>query len=277
MEYIGLSFSGLNPEDYEILPAFLAELGFDSFSEEDEILNAFIPASLFSEDDLQGLIRDSFPGRSISYQISQHPDQNWNAVWESNFEAVVIENTCRVRAPFHEPDPEMPFEILIEPKMSFGTAHHETTYMMIQHLLSLDLQGKEVMDMGCGTAVLAILAAKKGAVNIMAIDNEEWAYRNALENVANNGFPEITVIHGDAGNLPDRKFDVFIANINRNILLRDMHRYVPCIRENGLLLLSGFYTEDVEAISGEAGKLNLVPERYLERNRWTAGIYRLNP
>lgn len=277
MEYIGICFSGLLPEDYELLPAFLAELGFDSFSEEDELLNAFIPADQFSETELRQLLDRSFSGKSIAYAVSQHADQNWNAVWESNFEPVVIENICRVRAPFHDPDPSMPYEILIEPKMSFGTAHHETTYMMIHHLLDLDLQGKEVMDMGCGTAVLAILAAMKGARNIMAIDNEEWAYRNALENVENNGFPDIRVMHGDADNLPDRTFDVFIANINRNILLRDMPRYVKCIKDKGLLILSGFYTEDVEAINEAARKLNLFPERYLERNRWTAGIYRLNP
>jgi len=276
MEYLSFTFRGGKEGDFDILPAFLANLGFDSFSEEDDCLLAYVPTELFHESELKTLMSDHFPEGRLTYSIEQHEDKNWNAVWESNFEPVVIEGKCRVRAPFHEPDPDMPYEILIEPKMSFGTAHHETTYMMLQHLLDLDLEGKEVMDMGCGTAVLAVMAAKKGAINIMAIDNDEWAYRNSIENVGANGFSEIQVKFGDAGDLPDYQYDVFIANINRNILLNDMHHYVKCMKNNGLLLLSGYYEEDAVHISGCAAKLNLKHERSLIRNRWTAEVYRLN-
>lgn len=275
MEYLSVTFRGGREGDFDILPAFLANLGFDSFSEEEDCLLAYVPTELFHESELKTLMSDHFREGGLTYSIEQHEDKNWNAVWESNFEPVVIEGKCRVRAPFHEPDPDMPYEILIEPKMSFGTAHHETTYMMLQHLLDLNLEGKDVMDMGCGTAVLAVMAAKKGAVNIMAIDNDEWAYRNSFENVEANGFSDIQVKLGDAGDLPDYQYDVFIANINRNILLNDMHHYVKCMKNNGLLLLSGYYEEDAVHISDCAAKLNLKHERSLIRNRWTAEVYRL--
>lgn len=275
MEYLSISFRGCTQQDIEILPAFLVSIGFDSFNEEEDRLLAYIPTEQFNEEELKALLNDKFQNSALQYTIETYEDKNWNEIWESNFEAVVIDGKCRVRAPFHDPDPSMLYEIIIEPKMSFGTAHHETTYMMIQLIMDINIDNKELIDMGCGTAVLAILASKRGAKHILAIDNDEWAYRNSLENISTNGCGDIKVLHGDASALPDRKFDIFIANINRNILLSDMQCYVKCIKGNGLLMLSGYYEDDSPLISAMAEKLNLKLERSLVRNRWTAEIYRL--
>jgi ribosomal protein L11 methyltransferase len=174
-----------------------------------------------------------------------------------------------VRAPFH-PKPETAYDIIIEPKMSFGTGHHETTHMMIQHILKNDFKEKSVLDMGCGTGVLAILAEMKGAKPIDAIDYDNWCYLNSLENVERNNCEHITVLEGDASLLNTQKYDTIIANINRNILLNDMGAYAKCLNANGTLFLSGFYVDDIPAIQEECNKHGLTYVERLEKNKWVA-------
>ena len=200
------------------------------------------------------------------------PDKVLNELWEASYQPVVVNERCRVRAPFHEPDPSYEFDLVIEPKMSFGTANHETTAQIIQLMLETDFQGKEVLDMGSGTAVLAILAKKLGAARTVAIDNDEWAYRNAFTNIGLNGISDIEIVLGDALSIQGR-FDVVLANINRNILLRDMQHYVEAMRPAAHIFFSGFYTEDLPSIKEEAERLGLHYCRHLSRNNWVAAEF----
>ena len=276
MEYIELSCSLPQGEEHytELIMAALGEMGFESFMETEDGLLAYIKAAEFDAEFLNdaGLWPDE---ANPEYSWKTIEEQNWNAVWESNFEPVFIDGRCRVRAPFHEKDPKIEFDILIEPKMSFGTAHHETTAQMISLLLNTDVKDKTLLDMGSGTAVLAILAAMKGASQITAIDNDEWAYHNALENVAKNNLPHINVNQGDAAMLKGKKFDIILANINRNILLNDMEHYRDSLTPGGTLMMSGFYTEDVEVITDKATELGLTKLGQTERNNWATATYKL--
>ncbi|HPF63574.1 50S ribosomal protein L11 methyltransferase [Lentimicrobium sp.] len=274
MEYIELNCSLPAGEIAfaEILMARLGELGFESFEETKEGLLAYIPAHDFDPAMLN--MEELWPADiEVNYTWRAVPDENWNAVWESNFEPVTIAGRCHIRAPFHPVRSDMEFEIVIEPKMSFGTAHHETTSLMIEVLLDADLAGKNVLDMGCGTGVLAILAAMRRAAEVTAIDNDEWAYHNALENVIRNKQPGINVYQGDAGMLENMKFDVIIANINRNILLSDMQSYVNCLDSGGLLLMSGFYREDLQLITEKAAALNMLYTDHRVKNNWVVAWY----
>ncbi|MCB0445224.1 MAG: 50S ribosomal protein L11 methyltransferase, partial [Gelidibacter sp.] len=189
--------------------------------------------------------------------------------WEKNFNPIIVDNVCSVRAPFH-PKPDTKYDIIIEPKMSFGTGHHETTHMMIQHILKNDFKNKSVLDMGCGTGVLAILAEIKGAKPIDAIDYDHWCYLNSIENVERNNCKHITVIEGDASALSGKKYDTIIANINRNILLNDMASYAKCLHPNGTLFLSGFYKDDIAVIEETCNKHLLKHVETLEKNNWVA-------
>lgn len=253
----------------EILIAELGFSGFESFVETDDGVTAYIQKEEWNEavlDDIQILNSNEF---SISFTYEEIEQTNWNQEWEKNFNPIVVDDTCSIRAPFHE-KPDTEFDIVIEPKMSFGTGHHETTHMMIQHILKLDLKNKSVLDMGCGTGVLAILADKKGAKPIDAVDYDNWCYINSLENVERNNCNNITVIEGDANVLGNSKYDVIIANINRNILLNDMHIYASCLQSNAILLLSGFYKDDIEIIEQECLKFNLKLIETIEKNHWVA-------
>ncbi|NVO02332.1 MAG: 50S ribosomal protein L11 methyltransferase [Bacteroidetes bacterium] len=258
----------------EILMAQLGEIGFESFMETNEGLLAYIPAKDFKEKSLNILqSSDCKELLQFTYEFHLVEDQNWNEVWESNYEAVVICDKCLVRAPFHPKMENIEYDIIIEPKMSFGTAHHETTSLMIEHLLETDLKNKSVLDMGCGTGVLAVLAALKGASNITAIDNDEWAYQNTVENVLKNQKEEIEVFEGDAELIKDKKFDVIIANINRNILLNDMEAYSLSLNKNGILFLSGFYETDLPIIKEKATSLGLNYANHLTKNYWVAAKF----
>lgn len=268
--YIGYYFI-VNPLEpgVEILIAELGYAGFESFVETDEGVTAYIQKKEWNEnilDDIQILISDEF---EIKYTFDEIEQTNWNAEWEKNFNPIVVDNLCTVRAPFHEKF-DTKFDIIIEPKMSFGTGHHETTHMMIQHILKTNLIEKSVLDMGCGTGVLAILAEQKGASEVDAIDIDNWCYINSLENVERNQCKNISVYEGDAKLLEGKKYDVIIANINRNILLQDLNIYIKCLSKNGILFLSGFYENDIEIIENECNKyaLNLVDR--LERNNWVS-------
>lgn len=197
---------------------------------------------------------------------------NWNSEWEKNFKPIQVEDKVSIRAPFH-PKTDLPYEIVIEPKMSFGTGHHETTYAMLQQLLNLELVNKSVLDMGCGTGILAIFAEMKGAKPIDAIDIDAWCYENSLENIKRNNCSNISVYKGDASLLANKKYDVIIANINRNILLNDIGTYSQSLNEKGILLLSGFYKEDIQTIDEEALKYSLKKEIVLEKNKWVSIKY----
>ena len=271
MNYIELSFS-VDPQTpfQDILIAELAEIGFESFEETKTGLLAYILESIFEEEQIKSLNILNNDLVVINFQSKSIPAQNWNAVWESNYDSVVIDDRCYIRAPFHPTKPEIEFELLIEPQMSFGTAHHETTANMISLLLKEDVAGKSFLDMGCGTGVLAILAHKKGASPICAIDNDEWAYRNSIDNVAKNKASEISVYQGDAALLSSKKFDVIFANINKNILLADMKIYLESLNKNGELFMSGFYKNDLSDISAKAKQLGLTYKNHLVKNEWVA-------
>lgn len=253
----------------EILMAELGYAGFESFVENEDGLSAYIQKQDWNETiliDVEILKSDEF---IISYSSEEIEQQNWNQEWENNFHPIVVDDLCTVRAPFHE-KPQTKFDLIIEPKMSFGTGHHETTHMMIQHLLRNDFKDKSVLDMGCGTAVLAILAEKLGAKKVDAIDIDNWCYLNSLENIERNNCTNISVFEGNASLLGQTNYDVIIANINRNILLDDMSVYSKCLNTNGLLFLSGFYVEDMDVITEVASKLGLTMVDQIEKNNWVA-------
>ncbi|HUH28586.1 50S ribosomal protein L11 methyltransferase [Gelidibacter sp.] len=268
--YIGYQFKvePLQPGT-EILIAELGYAGFESFVETDEGVTAYIQKDEWNEhilEDIQILKSDEF---EFSYTFEEIEQVNWNEEWEKNFNPIIVDDICSVRAPFH-PKPETQYDIVIEPKMSFGTGHHETTHMMIQHILKNDFKDKSVLDMGCGTGVLAILAEMKGAKPIDAIDYDNWCYLNSLENVERNNCKHITVLEGDASLLKDQKYDTIIANINRNILLNDLVSYAKCLNPKGTIFLSGFYNHDIPAIEEECNKQGLTYVESLERNNWVA-------
>jgi len=253
----------------EILIAELGYAGFESFVETEEGVTAYIQKEEWNGDilnDIQILESDEF---EITYTFEDIEQVNWNEEWEKNFSPIVVDDVCSVRAPFHE-KPNTQYDIVIEPKMSFGTGHHETTHMMIQHILKNDFKDKSVLDMGCGTGVLAILAEMKGAKPIDAVDFDNWCYLNSIENVERNNCKHITVIEGDASVLINKKYDIIIANINRNILLNDMAIYASCLNKKGILFLSGFYKEDIPLIQQACEKHMLKFEEKLERNKWVS-------
>jgi len=260
----------------DLLMAALADIGFESFTENDNnTLSAFIQAPLYTDDLAARFNTDEFAELLETFQIVRIADQNWNAVWESQYDPVLIDDRCQVRAPFHTQLESIEYDIVIMPKMSFGTAHHETTKQMIQYMLNLQLDGKSLLDMGSGTAVLAILARMRGASPVTAIDNDEWAYNNALENVQSNNFADIEVLLGDCTLLAGRKYDVIFANINRNILLNDIPVYSESLSTGGKLFVSGFYSEDLYLIEAKAQETGLKFVSSTVENNWTAACFTL--
>ena len=256
----------------EILIAELGYAGFESFVETEVGVKAYIQKEEWNAgilSDIQILSSEEF---QIDYSFTEIAQVNWNEEWEKNFDAIEVDGKCVVRAPFHS-EADIEFEIIIEPKMSFGTGHHETTHMMLQHILENDFTNKSVLDMGCGTAVLAILAEMKGASKLDAIDYDPWCFENSEENVARNNCKNITVELGDASLLAGRQYDVIIANINRNILLNDLEHYRKCLDTGGELYLSGFYKEDLPIITASCNKLGFTFVDNKERNNWIAAKF----
>ncbi|WP_350294045.1 50S ribosomal protein L11 methyltransferase [uncultured Croceitalea sp.] len=257
----------------DILIAQLGEVGFESFIEHDSGFLAYIPEKDFKDGLLKEIQLLSSSDFEIDWSSKTITQQNWNSEWEKNFHPIRVGNKCVVRAPFHEKE-DVEYDIVIEPKMSFGTGHHETTHMMLEHILNHDFKNKSVLDMGCGTGILAILAEMRGANPIEAIDIDNWCYLNSIENVERNNCTHIKVYEGNSALLEGKKFDVIIANINRNILLDDIPKYEQCLNATGLLFLSGFYKSDLDMISSKCDAHSLQFNRNLERNNWIAAVYR---
>jgi len=273
MNYIEYDFT-VSPTEMgaEILMAELAEVGFDSFVDTPTGIKAYIPKDSWNEQILQDIYLLSNPEFTISYQITEIEQVNWNEEWEKNFSPIVVEDLCTVRANFH-PVPNTRYDIVITPKMSFGTGHHETTYMMLQQLLPLSLEGAKVLDMGCGTGILAIMAALRGAHDITAIDIDPWCVENATENVQQNNCSFITIKEGDVSLIAGEQYNLILANINRNILLSDIPAYAQTLLPQGLLLVSGFYVEDLPAIKEKCQEVGLTYLSHIERNRWVSAKF----
>jgi len=269
MNYVEVSFL-LDPilPAREVLMAELAELGFESFVESEEGLTAYIQHPDWNEGLLEGLMTSSIPDLKISWEVKTIEATNWNAEWEKSFDPISVDGACLIRAPFHEIQGDYKFVITIEPKMSFGTGHHATTHLIISEMLQMEWEGLDVLDMGSGTAVLAILAEKKGARDIDAIDIDEWAFENAEENASRNDCSKIRCLLGGAELLGDKKYDIILANINRNILLRDMNLYRAVLKDGGKILFSGFYEQDVVELEKVATPLGLKIQNKRLMNEW---------
>lgn len=275
MTYLEFKFS-TNPYSEtvnDVLAALLGKAGFESFVEWEGGLMAYIPSPIYDESSLEGSLQE-FPieGAEIDYTYSRMEDKDWNEEWEKNFfRPIVIGDRCVIHSTFHHDVPRAEYDIVINPQMAFGTGHHETTSLIIEELLNSELENKSVLDMGCGTSILAILARMRGAKPCTAIDIDEWCVRNSIENIELNGVTDIAVSQGDASALTGKgPFDVVIANINRNILLNDMKQYVACMRPGSELYMSGFYVDDIPVIRQEAEKNGLRFVEHKEKNRWAA-------
>lgn len=277
MNYFELLFTIITTEDYQqdLLINALGEIGFDTFEEVDFGFKAYIPSVEFDQEKLDETLSFYKNMFSFSYEITIIPQRNWNEVWESNFEPIEIGNKIFVRATFHQPKSEFPYEIVIDPKMAFGTGHHQTTSMMLELMLENNFENKKVLDMGCGTGILAIMASKLGANEITAIDYDPICYASTIENTQLNHVLNVKTICGSKEVIPVEKFDIILANINRNILLDQLLSYKEVIKPGGEIYLSGFYeTPDLSIIADEASKLGL---KYLDHKKnkdWVAARFK---
>ena len=277
MNYTEYLFSVSPNEEFakDMLAGLLAEIGFESFVQTRQGLDAYIlseQVDSFALDNVLSSFSSDYKGFHVEYQVNEIASTNWNEEWEKHyFRPIVIADKCVIHSSFHEDVPQAGYDILIDPKMSFGTGHHETTLLMLSAIVDTDLSHKSVLDMGCGTAVLAILASMKGANPVTAIDIDDWAYDNSLENIKLNHIDNITVKKGGAELLDaDEVYDYIFANINRNILLNDMRYYVRCMQPGSFLFMSGFYVDDIPVIREEAERLGLKYEGFSEKNNWVA-------
>lgn len=258
----------------DVLVGFLSDIGFESFVETNDGLLAYISENDFSQSNLDNVLQNFIPDVEIDFEINQMPDKNWNEEWEKHyFKPIVIDDKCIIHSSFHEIEKEYEYNIVIDPKMAFGTGHHQTTVLMMRNILDLDLQDKTVLDMGCGTAVLAILSEMRGAKRITAIDIDEWAYNNARENLSLNNMSRITALQGDAKLLGKETYDVILANINRNILLQDIPTYAKVLNNKGILMMSGFYEKDLPVITEKCNKNGLEHLHYIEKDGWVSVIF----
>lgn len=273
MNYIEIKIKS-NSETTDMLIAEIAEIKFDNFVYTEEGFDAYCEEDDFNEADLTFIIEKYKPLGDIFYTKNILEKKNWNEEWEKSFEPVIIENQCIVRASFHSPS-DLPYEIIIDPKMSFGTGHHATTTLMLTHQLEIDHNQKSVLDVGCGTAVLAIMAHKLGASEVEGFDIDEWSVENSIENVKNNGCEDIEIRLGAIDKLTfDKQFDIILANINRNILIKEIPSYVKHLKKEGYLIVSGFYDQDIPSIEEVSKKANLLTTSIKTKNDWTSIIFK---
>ncbi|MEA5081996.1 MAG: 50S ribosomal protein L11 methyltransferase [Dysgonamonadaceae bacterium] len=271
MKYLKVSFSCLPNTEVitDVLASDLVEIGYETFVTTEIGLDAYVPESAYSEERALQVIQDFILESEITFSSEELEDKDWNEEWEKHyFQPIVIDNDCIIRSTFHKIEGEYKYQILIDPKMAFGTGHHQTTGLILREILKMELQGKSVLDMGCGTAVLAILASMKGADSITGIDIDDWAYKNAIENVQLNNVKNIKLMRGGAELLGDESYDVIFANINRNILLRDIPLYAKSMNHNAKLIMSGFYKEDIPAIQLKCEEVGLTYSHFNELDNW---------
>lgn len=275
IDYLNVKIS-CKPEFTEILIAELAELNYDSMMETDDGLEAYIKSSEFDEDAIKNLFA-RYSAAKINFSVEEVPEKNWNEEWEKNYDPISVDNRILVRATFHQAKPEVPYEVIINPKMSFGTGHHDTTYLMLKNQLEIDHNHKRVMDAGSGTGILAIMAEKLGAREVIAYDNHSWSAENAPENGALNNCQNIQVFEGTIDTLNfEGRFDVILANINKNILLDEMSSYVKHLSDKGTILFSGFYEKDANDMIEAAAKNRLELVSKEVRNNWCALRFQKN-
>ncbi len=269
MEYteFDIRLNEVNPYA-DILVARLNEIEFESYSEVEGGIRAYVQTQLLDTDAAKEILSEISKLTKVSFTINKVEQRNWNAEWESNYSPVVINDSCVIRAHFHNNFPALKYEIIITPKMSFGTGHHQTTLLMVNEMFNLDLKEKFILDMGSGTGVLAILASKLGARHLIAIDSDEWAFKNAKENSQLNNISNINFIHGDINDIGDTKFDVVLANISRNVILNDIEIYVDQMKDDGEILLSGFLKEDIPLILEKTGQLGLELVVVKNKDKW---------
>ncbi|MCA0366001.1 MAG: 50S ribosomal protein L11 methyltransferase [Bacteroidetes bacterium] len=273
MQYFELDLK-IEPEYSEILVAELAEIGFDSFLDSPDGIVAYVTEDLFDDRAIKNLLENYASRTPLSYSIKAIEKQNWNKEWESAFSPIEVSDKIYVRATFHEPAPAtFPYEIIITPKMSFGTGHHETTSQVLELQMDIDHKGKSVLDVGTGTGILAILASKLGAEKIHAFDIDEWSVENTIENISLNNTPEITVNQGTIADQKIEQYDILIANINRNILLDEIPQYVKFMKNGASLLLSGFYEHDVPEIESKCNEQGLKKLKQISKNNWAAVVF----
>lgn len=277
MQYIQVTFRFSRVEDYQkdLLIDELANIGFNTFEEVEHGFAGFIDEAAFNENKLKEALAQFEGEFDYVYDITEIAAENWNEAWEKNFEPLIIDDQCYVRATFHQPQPQYKYEIVIDPKMAFGTGHHQTTTMMMQYILSTDVQEKTILDMGCGTGILAILAAKKGAKSLVAIDNDEVCYLSTLENSALNGISNIEAACGGKEVIPHTSFDLILANINRNILLDQIVRYAAVLAPGGNIFFSGFYeTPDLHMIRTACELAGMTYVDHKKNGEWVAAQFK---
>ncbi|MFC3198017.1 50S ribosomal protein L11 methyltransferase [Parapedobacter deserti] len=276
MKYTEVIFTCLGGEDWQqdLLIHDLARMGFDTFESLDRGFAGYISSEQLNLQAVESLLIHQPKGFEVTYEVREILPQNWNEVWERNFEPVIVADQCYVRATFHAPKPECPYEIVIDPKMAFGTGHHQTTSLMMRYMLETAFEGKTVLDMGCGTGILAILAAKLGAANIWAVDNDPVCVASVEENKLLNNTTSIVAKGGSAEQIANQRFDIVLANINRNILLDQLTSYAQCLCSGGMLFISGFYIgEDLDALKAAATRYGLAYDSCKELDGWAAARF----
>lgn len=276
MQYSSVTFSSVSLLDWQkdILISDLADIGFDTFEDREDGFVGYIPSANLNIAGIDGVLMSNAFASGVQYKIEEIEDRNWNELWESNFQPIIVDDQCYVRATFHDSRPEFPYEIVIEPKMAFGTGHHQTTSLMLSYLLEAEVAGKSVIDMGCGTGILAILAAKLGAGHTAAVDYDDVCVASVHENTQLNGIDHIQASLGSAEQLQGKTFDIILANINRNILLEHLSAYSAALPSGGQLFLSGFYDgEDLEMLKQKAAQNGLTFDNKKVKDNWCAAKF----